>query len=109
MDTYIEVEVRFLSTEEGGRNQLPGLKSGTYRPHLRVSPDSPLLGVEFVDGPETFQPNLLLQATLRLTYTPLVDYSMLTIGTRFDVVEGPKVVASGVVMASRRFSPHEGS
>ena len=43
MDDNIEIEVRFLNAEDGGRQQPPNLKAGTYRPHCRVPPDRTLL------------------------------------------------------------------
>jgi hypothetical protein len=98
MDGRIEIEVRFLNPDDGGRQQPPNLKAGTYRPHFRVPPDTTLLGVAFVDGPPLMQPNVPFRATVRPLYAPSVDYSLLTVGAHFDVVEGPKVVGDGVVI-----------
>jgi hypothetical protein len=98
MEGHIEIEVRFLNAEDGGRQWLPNLKAGTYRPHLRVPPDKMMLGVEFVDGPPILEPNVAVRATLRPLYAPSIDYSTLAVGTHFDVVEGPRVVAHGVIV-----------
>ena len=98
MDGNIEIEVRFLNAEEGGRQLPPNLKVGTYRPHFRLSPDRTRLGVEFVDGPSLIQPNVPFTATVRPLYAPSVDYTTLAVGTHFEVVEGPSVVGHGIVI-----------
>lgn len=49
---YVEVEVLFLHAGKGGREQMPFLDDHRYRPHFRLSNDTELLGVEFVDGSE---------------------------------------------------------
>jgi hypothetical protein len=98
MHENIELEVRFLAAEDGGRQLPPNLKAGTYRPHFRVPPDSRLLGVQFVDGPSLIQPNIPFKATIRPLYAPSVDYTTLAVGTHFDVVEGPALVGHGVVI-----------
>ena len=97
---YAELEIRFLTTEEGGRTQPPCLDDQGYRPHLRVPPDNAMLGVEFVDGPEGPAPvSVPVFTTVRFLYEG-VDYSALKVGALIEVVEGSRVVARGRV--SRR-------
>ena len=98
---YAEVEITFLDPGEGGRVQLPCLDDQQYRPHIRVPPESTMLGVEFVDGPEGPAPaGVPVFATVRFLYEPAVDYSALEVGARIELVEGNCVVARGRV--SRR-------
>jgi hypothetical protein len=95
---YAELEIAFLRPEEGGRAQAPLLDNQKYRPHLRVSPDNTMLGVEFVDGPDGPTPSgVLIHATVRFLYVPGVDYSALKVGAPIEVVEGTSVVARGRV------------
>lgn len=80
---YAELEVTFLTPEEGGRTQPPWLNDQKYRPHLRVPPDNSTLGVEFVDGPDGPAPVAVpIFATVPFLYEPDVDYSALEGGAR---------------------------
>jgi hypothetical protein len=95
---YAEVLVIFLSSEEGGRKNMPFLYDQRYRPHLRVKPDSELLGVEFVDGPDgPVQAGIPTYATVRFSYSPDICYDELKVGTKFEILEGAHVVGHGEV------------
>ena len=60
------------------------------------------LGVAFVAGPDNVTPGDEVSATVGLLYADLgVDYGGLQEGVSFDVLEGPRVVARGMV--TRRF------
>jgi len=97
-EDYIEVEVYFLKAEDGGHRQPPDLTTGCYRPHFRVSPYTEMLGVEFVSESLNIQAGVSFRTRIRLLYAPEVDYTLLTVGTHFDVLEGPKVVGHGFVI-----------
>lgn len=103
----LEVDVTFLSADEGGRQVLPSFNDQHwYRPHLVIQ-DPGLgtavggdrcLGVAFVDGPEKPRPSQFERYRLRLLYYPTVDYSGLTPGTTFTIREGSRIVGSGTVI-----------
>lgn len=102
MDRLIEVYVQLLTTEAGGRSSPIMLGEDFhphYRPHLRVTDgDGTYLGVEFVDGPDRpLLPGESTYATVRLVYEPGVAYEALVPGTRFEIVEGRRVIGSGRV------------
>lgn len=94
---YAEVFVTFLPTEAGGRNGSVNLDDHGYRPHFRVAPDGEYLGVEFVDGPDEVRPGDQTYATVRFLYAPAVSYDALTVGTTFEILEGPHIIAHGTV------------
>lgn len=76
-----------------------GLRTGTYRPHFRVS-GGEYLGVALCNGPvDAVAPGESACADAVLIYEPEVDYSALTPGAEFDVLEGRQVVGSGEVLA----------
>lgn len=98
----LTVEITFFAN--GGRERLPLLTSGIYRPHLVVDGRTPnmadsLLGVKFVAGPESTAPSQPILATVELTY-PGVDYAGLREGATFSIHEGIRVVGRGRVLGS---------
>lgn len=96
--TTVEAEVTFLAAEQGGRHLGPLLDNQRYRPHLRVPPDSAMLGIEFVAGPEGQAPfGTPVLATLRLVYEPDVSYAALRPGCRFEILKGARIVGHGTV------------
>ncbi len=102
MAGFAEVFVEFLPTEKGGRSTPICLSTNEltpYRPHFRVrGGDGEYLGVEFVDGPDDpVLPGGRTYATVRFAYEPEVCYDALVVGAHFDVLEGPRVVATGRV------------
>jgi hypothetical protein len=95
---YANITLIFLPADEGGRQRPPALEAGIYRPHLRVGAQGDHLGVAFVAGPHNVAAGEEVSATVWLVYTDLdVDYRPLQEGVSFDVLEGPHVVARGVV------------
>ena len=94
-----EVTLRFLPPSRGGRVATPGFQGAWYRPHLRVGATGEYLGVVFLIGPEQVPPDTEIEATVALIYD--VDYSPLQPGIEFEVLEGPRLVATGRV--NRRF------
>lgn len=99
---YADVEVVFLSPEEGVRHMPPCLNNMKYRPHFRVFGTKEWLGVEFIEGPdEPVKPALSTPSTVLLLYAPEVSYTELQEGTRFEILEGPNVVGSGEVIRRR--------
>lgn len=91
-----QVQVEFLHPDENGCRRLPSLNG--YRPHFRVSSSPELLGIAFIDGPECVQPSTPVHAKVRFVYLPEVDYTLLTIGAHFEILEGPQVVGYGVII-----------
>ena len=96
MSDYLEVIVEFMTAEQSGRKR--SLQLQGYRPHFRVSPDSEMLGVEFMDGPDIVQPGKKISATVKLLFTPEVSYEALEVGTAFEILEGPYTVGHGTVI-----------
>ena len=97
MKSDAEVSVAFLRHDEGGRKRPPLLNG--YCPHLRVPPSKEMLGVRFVDGPETHSAGDTVHAVIEFLYKPQVSYDALVIGARFEIVEGPTIVGHGVIAA----------
>ena len=97
--SQLKVKVLFKSENHGGRQNLPLklLSSREYRPHVVVDLESAYLGVCFIgqEGDLVVQEKCI--ATIDLIYND-VDYSSLISGTEFKILEGEKVVGSGVVM-----------
>jgi hypothetical protein len=102
MIRYADVRVRLLPPGEHGRNspiRMRGTRASSYKPHFRVA-GGEWLGVAFLEGPEWVAPGEEAEATVELLYDG-VDYSALTPGAAFDVLEGPHVVARGMVLRRR--------
>jgi hypothetical protein len=82
---------------------LPSLAGGLYRPHLLTSlasvpADTDYLGVAFVSGPDRFEAGQVQLAEFICLYHSGVDYSSLTPGASFRVVEGGRVVGTGQML-----------
>jgi hypothetical protein len=91
----IFAEVEMLEPTQGGRSS-PCAYVG-YRPHLVVT-SGVLLGVEFTAVPAVVAPSKQLAVRLRLPYS--IDYSALSVGAAFKIVEGgTHVVGHGRVTA----------
>ena len=98
MKTF-SVELSFVAPEQGGRSTLPiDFATGQYRPHLIVAGTTELLGVQFVAGPKNPTHEVPAMFNVTALYEG-VDYSRLVPGASFSVVEGPRVVAHGIVKA----------
>ena len=97
----LRCSVQFLRLVEGGRTSpLPSLAGGVYRPHLLTSlasvpAETDYLGVAFVSGPDRFEAGQIHLAEFICLYPSGVDYSSLTPGASFRVVEGKHLVATG--------------
>jgi hypothetical protein len=94
---YAEVFITFLPTAAGGRSHPVNLDDHGYQPHVRVPPDGEYLGVEFVDGPEEVYPGDQTYATVRFLYTSKLSYDTLTVGTAFEICEGPHTIGRGTI------------
>ncbi len=90
--------IKFYSPEENGRDQLPDLSSGLYRPHLVVDgcPKDEYLGVQFISSSSPIEFNTDIQTTVKLPYNE-IDYSPLSSGVTFIIKEGSKTVGTGCV------------
>ena len=96
MTTYLEVIVQFLSHHQGGRKHPPPLVG--FMPHFVVPPSREMLGIAFIDGPNDILPNDDVSATVRCLYEPLISYDVLKVGTQFQIVEGPRLIGTGIVL-----------
>ena len=88
----IKVRVKFYPNK---RSSFPPLNCG-YRPHFVINGDTELLGVEFLKSDLT-EFNQFGGAIVKLLYDT-VDYSKLTKGTEFTIVEGSLIVGEGSVL-----------
>jgi translation elongation factor EF-Tu-like GTPase len=92
------VQVEFKATAEGGRRAPVWLNTAQYRPHLRVR-GGECLGVVFVSGPVgPVEPGSAAEASVAFVYEPGVNYSGLSEGAQFEIVEGSNVVGWGRVV-----------
>ncbi len=96
----IAVDLTFLAHRDGGRRVPPqqpwGANGAWYMPHLVVQGGGDYLGVRLVAGPEV-EPGLPQRFEFELM-DEQVDDSALLAGVAFELVEGPLVVARGVVL-----------
>ena len=98
MQQTVESTIILLSEAGGGRSTPISASGCCYRPHVRVGPEGPLLGVCFVGGPELVAPGTEATVLMALVYHPSVDYSAPAAGVHFQIVEGPRVVGTGMVI-----------
>jgi hypothetical protein len=106
---FAEVLIELLPTEQGGRKTpicLSTDSQATYRPHFRVrGGHGEMLGVEFVDGPDEPVPaGGRTYATVRFLYEPEICYDELVVGAEFEILEGNRVIGTGRVTRSSRFT-----
>lgn len=87
----LKVKVKFYIEK---RNSFPNLNYG-YRPHLVISGDTKMLGVEFT-GLDLTEFNKFGEAKVKFLYDN-VDYSKLSKGVTFNIMEGSLVVGDGKV------------
>jgi hypothetical protein len=101
MSEVIAAEVVFYAPEEGGRDHPLDLSRGEYTPHLSVEENSEYLGVRFLPSRGVFETGEPLYVKAELIY-PNVDYSALTPGAHFKILEGPNTVGQGRVTSRWR-------
>jgi hypothetical protein len=88
-----------LPTAAGGR--LTRIRSSAgrhYIPHVVVD-NGEYLGVRVTLTGFDLLPGETTELILEPLYPELVDYSTLSVGTSFEIREGPKVVGHGVILA----------
>lgn len=86
----LRAQVVFFTENEGGRNHMP---SSGYRPHFSTKPGE-MLGVRIIEISPSSKFGEPTEISFELVY-PLVDYSSLTSGSKFKILEGKTVVGSG--------------
>lgn len=91
----IRAQIRLKATSEGGR-QHPFYEG--YSPHVVVEGTDELLGVRVVRCRSLVEPGEEKVLELELMYHPRLDYRGLEPGARFSLVEGAKVIGTGVVL-----------
>lgn len=77
------------------RKTPPNLTNGKYNPHLVIKDDTEYLGVTFIDGEEVVFDKEIMASALPLYEE--IDYSALTEGTKFMIMEGGNIVGEGIV------------
>lgn len=90
----IYIKIKFF---EDKRKTPVRFSDGNYRPHLVIKNDSEYLGVQFIDG-EKFVFEKKILGIVQPIYTKTADYSKLTIGTEFFILEGATLVGEGIVI-----------
>lgn len=95
MGEMIAAEVVFYGPNDGGRQHPLDLSRGEYTPHLSTE-DQERLGVRFLPSRGVFETGEPLQIEAELLY-PNVDYSALTPGSKFKILEGTNTVGEGRV------------
>lgn len=101
---YARVRVRLFTPEQGRRTPIfprGRIQGAWYMPHFRVGSGGEYLGVAFLDGPERLSPGEEAECEVVLMYEG-VDYSPLTEGVTFEVLEGAAPIGHGTVL--RRWS-----
>ena len=99
MQAHVELEITFLTPDQGGRVNPPAING--YKPHLRIPPDSTMLGVEFFGYASVAPVGAPISVLAKLVYAPAVSYSELQPGVSIEVLEGARVVGHGFVVDAR--------
>lgn len=95
----VRVQITFRTHRDGGRATPADLRLGIYRPHFRVG-HGEYLGVAMFNCPlGVVVAGTPVHADAVLVYQPNVDYSALTPGVVFEVLEGAQIVGTGKVLA----------
>lgn len=97
MKPAIRARIKMKAERDGGR---PGPFNEGYSPHFVVEGKKEWLGVRAVQCPDFVYPEEEREVAFELIYTPQLDYRDLTVGARFAIVEGTKIVGIGVVIES---------
>jgi hypothetical protein len=97
MPNLIDTRIRLFSSHDGGRQVSVDAAASLYAPHLRVDSNGEYLGVRMVDGPAELRPGDSAEVAWELMYDG-VDYSPLSEGARFMLMEGPRVIGEGEVV-----------
>ena len=100
MDMKLVCSVKFYSEK---RKTLPDLNSKKYCPHLMVKGDNRYLGISFIGG-DAIDFDIWIKCIVSLFYEE-VDYSKLTVGAEFHIMEGRNNVGEGVVLEVLKVSP----
>jgi translation elongation factor EF-Tu-like GTPase len=95
MKPTIRTRIKMKSEAEGGRH---GPFSEGYCPHFVVEGKKDWLGVRAVRCPDFVSLNEEREVEFELMYGPVLDYRDLSVGSRFAIHEGPKVVGVGTVI-----------
>ncbi len=83
---------------QSGRRSPIAPRWGSYRPHVVPEGSDSMLGIQFVDGPESIAPGESGEIVFECIYD--ISYDELQPGVRFAIVEGPKRVGVGTVLGN---------
>ena len=89
MNSY-RARITIHSHDRGGRPAMP-VDSG-YSPHACTPGGQEYLPIVLLDVPDSATFNVEFEAVVQLRYPDRLDYSVLTSGHEFDLVEGVKRV-----------------
>src|SRR5438046_1327245 len=107
MPEFVKSRVRFLSAANGGRVVMP--TGNGYAPYIRATSLPHDLPIRVNGLPDEGKFEKEYEVTLELTYTSN-DYSPLSKGVPFLLVEGSRVVAEGrITSLTMRTCPQCGS
>ena len=97
--SHMRARVTLLSPEAGGRRTpIRASADSHYMPHIVVD-GGEYLGVRITLAGSDLSPGETTELIIDQLYAERVDYSALTVGTRFELHEGPNVVGYGVIVA----------
>ena len=96
MNPELAIRLTMRKESEGGRNA--PFATG-YCPHLVATGSSEWLGVRVSASLGPVAPGETADVRVELLYHREVDYSVLSPGARFQLMEGPRVVGEGTVLA----------
>lgn len=96
---YIDAEVTFVDSMEGGRKYPLHLDhpEARYRPHIVIN--DIYLGVEFQPQDLTIHPGDKAKVRLGLMFYPAREYDVVQPGATFTIREGAKVIGYGRVVS----------
>jgi len=96
MKPELTIRLTMKKESEGGRH---GPFTAGYCPHLVATASAEWLGVRVSASPGPVPPGDTADVRVELLYHPNLDYSVLSPGAQFQVMEGPRVVGEGTVLA----------
>lgn len=86
-----------VTLDRSGRVTAIAPRARTYRPHFVPDGSSSMLGIAFVNGPDSISPGGTADVEFERIYE--VSYDELRPGAWFTIVEGPHRVGFGVILA----------
>jgi translation elongation factor EF-Tu-like GTPase len=98
MKPSLLARIKVKSEKDGGRSK--SLTKG-LRPHLLVAGHDVWMGISIDSISAPIGAGLEYEIVASLIYHPKVDYGVLKEETKFEIMEGPRSIATGVVLEVR--------